>query len=329
MERQIWLDQRRRGIGGTDIAAICGVHPYSSPAAVWSDKMGLTEVQENEPMHWGKRLEKVVGDEYAEREGCDIVHLSDQIISRERNGVLLQGSPDAMVFPPGKVQNSDLGDVELICRTADKGLEIKTASAWAKGWGTGAADIPPHYYIQCQWYMMLTGKRDWDLAVLIGGMDFRVYRLKAHPRLQEILALKAVEFWNDHIEARVMPDADASEHYRKAAEAQLPRKTEAIAAEVEDTELADALFIAKNVLEQKEHEVKQLQNKLLERMVQKGATAILGDNWKASSITMSGRKTTDWKTLQKDLNISADTIEKYSKLGQDYRVFRFDMKGIE
>jgi len=35
-----WLNERRKGIGGSDAAAICGVSPYRTPLQVWKDKRG-------------------------------------------------------------------------------------------------------------------------------------------------------------------------------------------------------------------------------------------------------------------------------------------------
>jgi predicted phage-related endonuclease len=36
-----WLNDRRTYIGGTDIAAIMGVHPYATPLTVYEQKLGL------------------------------------------------------------------------------------------------------------------------------------------------------------------------------------------------------------------------------------------------------------------------------------------------
>src|SRR5690606_29968470 len=68
MTREDWLQARRRGIGGSDIATIAGVNPWSSPVELYLDKLGeLPERPETDAMRFGKRLEQVVADEFAER----------------------------------------------------------------------------------------------------------------------------------------------------------------------------------------------------------------------------------------------------------------------
>ena len=46
MEREDWLDWRRRGIGGSDVGAICGISKYKSPIDVYLDKIGQSEETE-------------------------------------------------------------------------------------------------------------------------------------------------------------------------------------------------------------------------------------------------------------------------------------------
>jgi putative phage-type endonuclease len=307
--REEWLAERKKGVGGTDVAAIAGLHPYVSATIVWSDKLGLTEVPENEVMKWGKRLEGAIADEYAEREGCSLIE--GKLIKRQRDGVWLMGTPDFLIDG------------------VEKGLEIKTASSYAKGWGKGNADIPQHYYIQCQWYMMLTGFKRWDLAVLIGGNDYRVYRLVAHPGLQAALARKALDFWKTYVEPQVMPKADASDDYKRVVGEKIPKGGDPLLASDELESIAMELATAKTEATHAEKKVKLLQNQLMEAMKNGETDAILGCCWKAKSVKMPGRASTDWKQLIKDENISEETLARHTKVGQSYRVFRFDYQGEE
>lgn len=310
MERETWLKERRKGIGGTDISAITGLNPYVSKTHVWQEKLGLIEVPENEVMKWGKRLERAIADEYAEREGVQITQ--GQLITRERDGVKLMGTPDFLV------------------NDKEKGLEVKTASAYAKGWGDGNADIPQHYFIQCQWYMMLLGYKRWDLAVLIGGNDYRVYRLEAHPNLQEILIQRGVDFWKTYVETQEMPPPDSSDDYTKAVSSKIENADDPIIAGETVTKIANALAGTKMQIKQLEEQATLYQNQLLTVMKDGRANRIHGDNWIASAIEMPGRKSTNWKQVTKDMNIPQETLDKHTKLGQSYRVFRFKHEaGVE
>ncbi len=57
-----WLKIRKSGIGGTDVGAICGLNPYSSPIAVYQDKVS-SEISDfdNEIMRQGRDFEDYLG----------------------------------------------------------------------------------------------------------------------------------------------------------------------------------------------------------------------------------------------------------------------------
>ena len=61
-----WLAERRKGIGGSDVAAIMGLSAYSTPYQVWLEKtQGIHEdISEKPAVMWGNILEPVVGEHY-------------------------------------------------------------------------------------------------------------------------------------------------------------------------------------------------------------------------------------------------------------------------
>lgn len=70
MSHEEWLKIRKSGIGGSDAGAICGLNPYSSPMAVYQDKVSeeLTET-DNESMRQGRDLEEYVAKRFTEETG--------------------------------------------------------------------------------------------------------------------------------------------------------------------------------------------------------------------------------------------------------------------
>lgn len=61
-----WLLHRRNGIGGSDLAAICGISKWRTPMHVYLEKLGETpEEQMGEAAEWGTRLEPLVADKFA------------------------------------------------------------------------------------------------------------------------------------------------------------------------------------------------------------------------------------------------------------------------
>ena len=43
MERDAWLLERTKGIGGSDVATVLGLNPYKTPLSLWEEKTGKTE----------------------------------------------------------------------------------------------------------------------------------------------------------------------------------------------------------------------------------------------------------------------------------------------
>lgn len=174
MEQEL-LEKRRRGIGGSDAPAVCGVSPWKSPYQVWLDKRGEGEQQEDNPaMFWGRTLEPVIRQRYSDVTGREVI-VPNSVIEHPRIPWMI-GLLDG------------IADGERV-------LEVKTARS-LDGWGEeGSAEIPEAYLIQVQHYMIVTAKPVADVAALIGGNDFRIYEVPADHELQELIIEKEAAFW--------------------------------------------------------------------------------------------------------------------------------------
>ena len=173
MDRSKWLEERKKGIGGSDLAPILGISPYSTALDIYNEKLSLVtkEKTESTAMMLGNILEPVIRDMYVKVTGEEM-EKHDQIIRKD----FMIGSLDGLT-KSGKV------------------LEIKTARN-DKGWGEeGTDEIPIHYATQVQHYLMVTGAEVADVAVLIAGSDFRIYTVHANKKLQELIFKKEKEFW--------------------------------------------------------------------------------------------------------------------------------------
>lgn len=173
--REEFLSARTTGIGGSDAAAILGLSKWKTPLAVWQEKRGEVAPQDdNEAMLWGRVLEPVIRQQYAERTGRT-VRIPDTLIRH--------GSRDWMIANLDGM--TDDGRV----------VEIKTSRV-AAGWGEpGTDEVPQEYLLQVQHYMAVTGFAVADIAVLIGGSDFRLYEIPADRELQELLIHEEGVFW--------------------------------------------------------------------------------------------------------------------------------------
>lgn len=178
-----WHALRRTGIGGSDAAAAVGLSKWKSRLHLYLEKIGEAETAENEPMRWGTILEPIVRQEYANQTGRTIV------------------TPGTVRHP---TKDFALVNVDGIA-DGERLYEGKTARV-AEGWGEpGTDEIPPEYLIQVQHGMAVVGLEIADVAVLIGGSDFRIYTVPADRELQELLLDQEERFWRDHVLAGVPP----------------------------------------------------------------------------------------------------------------------------
>ena len=189
MDRNEWLEWRRRGIGGSDAAAVAGLNPWKSPIEVYLDKIGeLPKQEDNEKMYWGRVLEDIVAKEFAKRTGKKV---------RRRNAILQHLEYEFMLANI---------DRELVGEKV--GLECKTASEYTKDeWKDDK--VPEQYILQCQHYMAVTGYQGWWIAALIGGNKFIYKYIERDEEIINYLIQIETEFWR-MVENKTPPAVDGS-----------------------------------------------------------------------------------------------------------------------
>lgn len=183
--RDEWLKLRRHGIGGSDVAAILGLSKWKTPLDVYKDKIGEgPEDADNASMEWGRRLEPVIREAYADHVGLKV------------------DKPELMFARPGfPFMLADLDGL----RQDGRLVEIKTARTGADWGEEGTDEIPEYYLTQVQHYMAVMGAQACDVAVLIGASDFRIYTVYRDDELIEMLTNEEAKFWNEHVVPRIAP----------------------------------------------------------------------------------------------------------------------------
>jgi putative phage-type endonuclease len=176
MNQLQWLHQRHLGLGGSDAAAALGLSPWKTRRQLWEEKTSdCPPTLDSELMLWGRLLEPVIRQQYAERTGRS-VYVEPYHLLRH-------------VDYPWMIANLD--------GFTDDGrvLEIKTART-DRDWGEpGSVEIPLHYLLQVQHYLAIV-KADWaDVVVLIGGNELRIYPIPADAELKSMLISQELEFW--------------------------------------------------------------------------------------------------------------------------------------
>ena len=210
LSNEQWLKYRKRGIGGSDAGAVCGLNPYRTAMQVYQDKISEdTESIDSEAMRQGREFEDYVARRFMEATGKK-VRKANFMYYDEKNPFML-------------------ADVDRMIIGENAGLECKTASPFmADKWKDG--NIPLHYQIQCYHYMSVMGADAWYIAVLIYGREFKFYKLE---RDEELIAdLIGIEkaFWENHVLKQQIPSPDGSkiadsviaEYYKESVSETIP-----------------------------------------------------------------------------------------------------------
>ncbi len=185
-----WHAQRRKHVCSTDAAAICGISPWKTAFEVALEKTGVAVDRPPSPeMLWGLRHEATIAAAYT-----------------EETGTALERAPKFLTHPHLDWMGSSF---DFFTAAGDRIIEIKTAGVFvADEWGDpGSDDVPDLYHMQVQHEMEVAGIGRADVAVLIGGNDFRIYHLERNERLTKLMLGTEEEFWRN-LQRGQIPDPD-------------------------------------------------------------------------------------------------------------------------
>lgn len=215
------LATRQTGIGGSDIAAICGLSKWNSPLSVYLNKIGEgAPMPENERLYFGNLLEAPIAKEFAKRSGLKVQRIN-QTLRSPKYDFMLGNIDRALITPTSQQRIRVLNEPDEQGRiiTTDSILEVKTADSHSAGdWGDSQEEeikngkvesehqVPIYYETQVQWYLGLTGADVAYMAVLIGGNDFRMYQIRRDQEVIDFLVREAADFWNNHVLKRIPPE---------------------------------------------------------------------------------------------------------------------------
>jgi putative phage-type endonuclease len=177
VDRQAWLEERRKGIGASEAAAALGLDPYRSPLELWALKTGRIQPQaENEAMRLGLLLEPVLAGLYQGRGTQTITE--QQVFVRH---------PELPLFATLDAVNSDGVIVEF------KTINERRA---AKELGEdGTDEVPESWVVQAHQQMIVAGRDQVDFAVLVGGQHYREFTVCRSSRLVDTIVPRLVGFW--------------------------------------------------------------------------------------------------------------------------------------
>jgi putative phage-type endonuclease len=195
-DRAGWLKARDEGIGASEAAIIFGVNPWESPFSLYQKKRGEVGAQPDNPaMSWGRKLEHIVGETFAEETGRDVwKHPLGAHLLRSRAFPWLLATPDYEQRNP-RLQTDGL----LECKT--------TGSRYEADW---SEEAPLYYQIQVQQQLLVSGRLYASIACLIGGQKFIYTHVVRNDKFLKTLVTKTQKFWQ-MVQDGTPPPIDASE----------------------------------------------------------------------------------------------------------------------
>lgn len=186
MAESEWLSYRRKGIGGSDVAAISNCSPFKTMRDVYYEKIGLQPLKPHSnwvQMEVGHRLEDLVAKIFEKRTGY--------FISRDYRMFLHP-------YYPFMLANIDF---LFIDNNGEMGiLECKTASSYSKDkWEDDK--IPFHYELQVRHYMAVLNLNTAWIACLCGNSenDFVMRKITRDLDLEKDMIDCEDFYWNTFV----------------------------------------------------------------------------------------------------------------------------------
>jgi putative phage-type endonuclease len=194
MERDEWLQERRKGIGASDSPALLGKSRWKTPLHVYLDKTGeLPTTPMTTEQVAGLELEPYVARMYSRVTGHPLSS-GGRHVSRLACMPWMSCTID-YECDPGRRQGTWL-------------VECKTSQSY-DGWGDEGSDqVPPEYWVQAQQQMLVTGIHRVDFALLVRGVEFSTYTVPYDAGFCKELEAVVTDFWHNHVVARVPPAVD-------------------------------------------------------------------------------------------------------------------------
>lgn len=248
-----WLEWRRHGIGGSEVAAIIGLSPWESPYSLWARKAGLLpEKDSSEAMEFGKRAEPMMAGYFHDR--TELWVAGEQTWSTHPADPWMRCTVDGFVY-----------ESEFLAVAGMDGDALGVAE-W-KTTGEGPWDeIPANYQCQAQWSMAVTGLPAVWFGVLhlaFGRPQFRVYELARDEADIALLTAAARAFWFDHVLTGIPPATDGSDATTDALSAAwAPVDGETVEADEDLRRAVADLATAKEAIKQRAISIAALENEI-------------------------------------------------------------------
>lgn len=191
------LEERRLGIGGSDVGALFGLSPFLTAMDVYLSKVKEMPDKKSAAKDRGNNEEDGILDWY-----------------QKHSGILIKKPMYSFVHPEHSFLRANLDGLSIDTQIV---IEAKSIIASKRSeWGQeGTNQIPPHYLLQVAHYCLVCDAPEARLIVKWAplkeegkewkGSPYSVYVYKRDERLEKAIIQKAKAFWTNHVLANVPP----------------------------------------------------------------------------------------------------------------------------
>lgn len=196
LSREEWLEYRRQGIGGSDVAALMGISPFRTARDLYYDKLGIAAVEDSEDnwvaLEMGMLLEDLVARIFQKKTGFRVYKVKKMF--RHPDHPFMIADVDYFVELPD-------GSTAI--------LEIKTTNYNARDswWRNGREAVPAYYESQGRHYMAVMDMDKVFFCCLYGNTEDEVFIriLDRDMAYEEEMIFLEGYFWGSHVAVKVPP----------------------------------------------------------------------------------------------------------------------------
>ena len=200
LPRKEWLEWRRKGIGGSDVAAIMGISPFHTARDIYYDKLKIVSVEEEEDefddswvaKEMGNLLEPLVAKIFQKKTGFEVYQIKKMFY--HPNHPFMLADVDYFVKLPD-------GTVAI--------LEIKTTddSRVGEWYKDGEKIVPVYYETQGRHYMAVTDIDRVFYCCMYGRSEDNVIirEIKRDYEYEDEMIFLEQEFWEEQVKKKVPP----------------------------------------------------------------------------------------------------------------------------
>lgn len=191
-------------VGGSDVAAICGISDWASPIQVWCRMTGreIPKADYNEAMDWGNRLERPI-----------LQSLADDLGVEFETGIVINHPTRRECISPDGFKKGTATEEGLYA-------EVKNL-AWFKrrDYGApGSEEIDRQYLMQVHHGLSIFHDLDINISkchfrALFGGQQKGDFTIHYDSKFVELIRTIVDEFLDAHVKTDTPPEPDHTEAY--------------------------------------------------------------------------------------------------------------------